>query len=107
VEAKSTKNKLSSLNAGRLALHREKIGGQYTIVVTPRYVPAVKNDIRNTPTVIILANTFSEFLYNCIDNNVREIDFSDFDEIICSNWGKDVSNLISDLTFNKFSVQEI
>ncbi|MDR6125206.1 hypothetical protein QFZ87_004803 [Bacillus sp. SLBN-46] len=106
VEAKSTKNKLPSLIAGRLALHREKIGGQYTIVVTPRYVPAVRSDIRNTPTVIILASTFSEFLYNCIDNNIREIDYSDFDEIIWDNLGSDVSKLISDLTFNKFSVQE-
>jgi len=45
VDAKSTKNKLTSLNAGRLKFHREKIGGAYTIVVTPRYVPAVLHDI--------------------------------------------------------------
>ncbi|APH06621.1 restriction endonuclease [Bacillus weihaiensis] len=106
VDAKSTKNKLSSLNAGRLALHREKIGGEYTIVVTSRYVPAVRNDIRNTPTVIILARTFSEFLYNCINNDVREVGYSDFNEIISNNLGNDVSNLVSDLTINMFSVQE-
>jgi hypothetical protein len=33
VDAKSTKNKLSSVNAGRLEGHREKIGGAYTIVL--------------------------------------------------------------------------
>ena len=75
VEAKSTKNKLSSVNAGRLAGYREKIGGAYTIVVTPRYVPAVLQDIRTSPIVIIRANTFSEYLYNCIDNDIREIDY--------------------------------
>ena len=37
VDAKSTKNKLSGLNAGRLAEHRTKIGGEYTVVITPRY----------------------------------------------------------------------
>lgn len=106
VDAKSTKNKLSSLSAGRLAHHREKIGGKYTIVVTSRYVPAVRSDIRNTQIVIILASTFSEFLYNCIHNDIREIDYSDFNEIISNNLGKDVSNLISDFTFNMFSVKE-
>lgn len=106
VDAKSTKNKLSSLNAGRLALHREKIGGEYTIVVTPRYVPAVRDDIRNTSTVIILARTFSEFLYNCINNDVREIDYSNFNDIVLNNLGNDVSSLVSDLTINMFSVQE-
>lgn len=45
VEAKSTSNKLPSLNAGRLAHHRELIGARYTIVVTPRYVPSVKYEV--------------------------------------------------------------
>ena len=80
VEAKSTKNKLSSVNAGRLAGHREKIGGAYTIVVTPRYVPAAKRDIYNTPNVIVLASTFAEYLYNCIDNDLRDVDYEDFDD---------------------------
>lgn len=104
VDAKSTKNKLSGINAGRLAEHRNKIGGEYTIVVTPRYVPAVLNDIKSTPIVIIRANTFSEYLYNHIDNNIREIDYADIDTIITSNLGKDISNQISNLTLERFSV---
>jgi type II restriction enzyme len=106
VEAKSTKNKLSSVNAGRLAGHREKIGGSYTIVVTPRYVPAVLQDIRTSPIVIIRANTFSEYLYNCIDNDIREIDYEDFDSIIVNNLGKDISKNISDLTISRFATQK-
>ncbi|WP_270646615.1 hypothetical protein [Paeniclostridium hominis] len=104
VDAKSTKNKLSSINAGRLAIHREKIGGEYTIVVTPRYVPAVKNDIKNSPIVIISARTLAEYLYNCISQGIREIDYFDFDNIILSNLGKDVSPIISQLTFDKFAI---
>lgn len=106
VEAKSTKNKLSCVNAGRLAGHREKIGGAYTIVVTPRYVPAVLQDIRTSPIVIIRANTFSEYLYNCIDNDIREIDYEDFDSIIVNNLGKDISKNISDLTISRFATQK-
>lgn len=105
VEAKSTKNKLSSVNAGRLEGHREKIGGAYTIVVTPRYVPAVLQDIRTSPIVIIRANTFSEYLYNCIDNDIREIDYEDFDSIIVKNLGKDISKNISDLTISRFATK--
>lgn len=105
VDAKSTKNKLSGVNAGRLEGHREKIGGAYTIVVTPRYVPAVLQDIRTSPIVIIRANTFSEFLYNCIDNDVREIDYEDFDSIIVNNLGKDISKNISDLTLSRFATK--
>lgn len=103
VDGKSTKAKLSSLNAGRLAKHRRDIGATYTIVVTPRYVPSVKFDIKGSDTVIILASTFSEYLYNHFDNDVREIDYMDFDEIITSNLGTDVSRKISDLTLNKFA----
>jgi type II restriction enzyme len=103
VEAKSTANKLSDINTGRLREHREEIGGEYTIVVTPRYVPAAKRDIIGTPNVIILASTFAEYLYNCINNDERKIDYADFDDIIIENFGKDISRDISDLTISKFA----
>lgn len=103
VESKSTAHKLSGINVGRLREHREEIGGEYTIVVTPRYVPAAKRDIMGTPNVIILASTFAEYLYNCIDRNVREIDYEDFDSIIINNLGKDISRDISDMTLSKFA----
>ena len=107
VESKSTANKLSGINVGRLREHREEIGGEYTIVVTPRYVPAAKRDIVGTPTVIVLASTFAEYLYNCIDRNVREIDYEDFDSIIIGNLGKDISRDISNMTITKFATAGI
>ena len=106
VDAKSTHSKLSALNAGRLSGHREEIGAQYTIVVTPRYVPAVKRDIKKTPIVIILASTFSEYLYNHIYHDVREIDYKDFDDIIINNLGTDISKQISNLTIDKFGTHD-
>lgn len=105
VESKSTANKLSGINVGRLREHRKEIGGEYTIVITPRYVPAAKRDIIGTPNVIVLASTFAEYLYNCIDNNVRKIDYEDFDSIIANNLGKDISKNISDLTISRFATK--
>lgn len=107
VESKSTANKLSGINVGRLREHREEIGGEYTIVITPRYVPAARRDIIGTPNVIVLASTFAEYLYNCIDRNVREIDYYDFDSIIVDNLGKDISRKISDMTLSKFATAGI
>ena len=103
IEAKSTANKLLGINSGRLRNHRERIGGEYTIVITPRYVPATKQDIYGSSIVIILASTFSEYLYNHIYHDVREINYEDFDNIIVNNLGTDISNLISDMTFKKFA----
>lgn len=103
VEAKSTANKLSGINVGRLREHRQQIGGAYTIVITPRYVPAAKRDIKGSPVVIILASTFSEYLYNHFHHHVREIDFEDFDRIIVNNPGTDISRLISNMTMEKFA----
>ena len=106
VEAKSTSNKLPSINSGRLREHRNQIGGEYTIVITPRYVPAAKRDIQGNPIVIILASTFSEYLYNHVYHDVREIDYKDFDDIIVSNLGKDISRQISDMTMKKFAANQ-
>ena len=105
VEAKSTENKLPGINAGRLREHREEIGGEYTIVITPRYVPAAKRDIQGQPIVIILASTFSEYLYNHVFHDIREIDFKDFDDIIINHLGEDVSKYISNMTMEKFAAK--
>jgi len=52
--------------------------------------------------LLIFPQALSEYLYNCINNNVREIDYAEFDEIITNNLGKDVSDEISNLTIQKF-----
>lgn len=104
VESKATANKLIGINISRLREHREKIGGEYTIVITPRYVPAAKRDIKGSNTVIILAHTFAEYLYNHIFHDVRDIDYIDFDNIIIEHLGEDVSKFISNMTMSKFAV---
>ena len=94
---------MSLINSARLREHREQIGGEYTIVITPRYVPAARRDIKGTPIVIVLANTFAEYLYNHIFHEIREIDYADFDDIIVDHLGEDVSKFISNMTMSKFA----
>ncbi|MBQ8565785.1 MAG: restriction endonuclease [Bacteroidaceae bacterium] len=105
VEAKSTQHKLGLVNSGRLRTHREEIGGAYTIVITPRIVPAVRSDIKGQNIVIILANTFSEYLYNHIYHDVRDMSYEDFDIIVMEHMGEDISKYISNMTIEKFSAR--
>ncbi|WP_218828838.1 hypothetical protein [Salinicoccus roseus] len=102
VDGKSTSNKLPNLNAGRLRHHRAIIGAEYTIVVTPRYVPSVLHDIDGENIVILKANTFSEYMYQNIINGWREIDFGEIYSLIQKNMGSDISREVSNLTLSKF-----
>ena len=106
IEAKSTKNKLSMINAGRLKRHRELIGSCYTIVVTSRYVPSVRYDIDGQNIVLITANTLSEYLYNNIISNNREISYTEVHNIITNNLGTDISLHISNFNLIKVLVKK-
>ena len=106
VEAKSTQNKLTALNSGRLELHRTKISADYTIVVTPKYSPSVLTDIQNTRNVIVLVSTFTEYLYNYLANDARQMSYDDIHKIALSSLGGDMSEKLSQLTLSKFSVME-
>lgn len=103
VDAKSSSRKLSSLNSGRLRLHRRKIGAGYTLIITPRYVPSVLTDIEGDDVTVLLASTFTEYLYQLITSKDTETDYTDLHNLILENTGKDISSLVSDLTFEKFA----
>lgn len=103
VEAKSTQTKLSGLNAGRLQLHREKISADYTLVITPRYSPSVLTDIRNSDNVLLLVNTFAEYLYNMIAVDERDVSYKDLHKLALKNMGSDMSEEVSKLTISRFS----
>ncbi|WP_368240716.1 hypothetical protein [Clostridium paraputrificum] len=100
VEAKARKVKLVEISAGRLRAHREEVGSNYTIVVTPEYLPAVKEDIKYSDTVIILSGTLSNFLYQYSVKYGREIDYKIIDDIVEKNRGKDITNYINEYISN-------
>lgn len=104
VDAKSSSKKLSSLNGGRLRLHRKKIGAGYTIVITPRYVPSVLTDILGERIVVILSSTFTEYLYQLVTDRSKDTDYTELHNLILENEGRDISAMLSDLTFDQFGV---
>ena len=101
-DAKSTKNSLSLINSGRLDHHREKHNGEFTIVVTPKYVPAVAHDIFNRDIVIISSLALSELSKNIIKTNKN--DFKPIYNVIKNNLGKDISNNIYELIEDNYGV---
>lgn len=104
VEAKSTKNKLMNLSDGRLRFHREQIGSEYTIVITPNYINAVLYDIKDTDTVLLRSASFSNFLYQSITNKGRIISYKPIDEIVVNNKGKDITEQINQYVYENFGV---
>ena len=104
VEAKSTKNKLMTLSSGRLRHHREQIGSEYTIVITPNYINAVLEDIKDTQTVLIRSGSFSNFLYQSISNKGRDISYKCIDDIVINNLGKDITEGINQYVYENFGV---
>lgn len=102
VEAKARKVKLMEISAGRLCLHRKKIGSQYTVIVTPDYVHAVLDDIRGDRSAIIKSVTLSNYLYQYITKYGRDISYFALDEIIENNIGGDVTKLVNEYIFENF-----
>lgn len=103
IEAKSTKMKLMKISAGRLRRHRQLINSQYTIVVTPEYAPAVKYDIEESDTVILLSRTLSNFIYQYSRKFGRDLDYKILDEIIVKNIGGDITEEVNNYIYNNLA----
>jgi hypothetical protein len=93
-----------TLSSGRLRHHREQIGSEYTIVITPNYINAVLEDIKGTQTVLIRSGSFSNFLYQSISNRGRDISYKPIDKIVLDNLGKDITDGINQYVYENFGV---
>ncbi len=90
-DAKATKNQLMGINPGRLKQHMNKYKSNFTILVTPKYAPAAKNDIKGENIVILSSLALSEITRNIIKYDDKP-SFEPFYNIIISNLGDDVSS---------------
>lgn len=105
VEAKSTQTKLGGLNAGRLRLHRLKIGSKYTIVVAPYYKPSVESDIANSETVMITASSLANFLYQySIHSKTEELPYRPLYEIIQQSFGSNITSKVNQYVYSHFGI---
>ena len=104
IEAKSTRNKLSGINAGRLQLHRSKIKAKYTIVVAPYYKPSVETDIAGTDNVMITASSLSNFLYQSAVHSPDGISYDSLYGIVRKNMGKNITTHVNDYVAKAFGI---
>ncbi len=89
-DAKSTKNQLTGINAGRLKQHMRKYHSSFTILVTPKYSPASKKDILGENIVILSSLALSEVTRQIQIRSDRP-DFWPFYELIENNLWQDIS----------------
>ena len=105
-DAKATSGKLAQIKTRRLLKHRQSLGADYHIIVTPDYTPSVLEDIRSTANYIIKADTLVEYLQQHFDNNIRDISWKEIDEILGRKRnGRDISKDIHELTISKFGIK--
>lgn len=106
-DGKSTHKKLSGINDGRLNQHRKLYNAQYTIVVTPGYVPSAVEDIRGTRTCIITSYCFADLITKYIFKlykNREECSYEIFNNLVLSNLGTDLSEKIYKIIDDKLGI---
>lgn len=104
VDAKSTSRKLTSLNAGRLRLHRQKISADYTVVVTPGFTPSVLSDIRDSRVVVLSVSTLRDYLFNALNAEPDGLSYKEIDNLVYQNLGKDITEMVSNLTSERYGI---
>lgn len=104
VEAKSTRGKLSEINAGRLQLHRNKIKAKYTIVVAPYYKPSVEADITGTDNVMITASSLSNFLYQSVAHSPEGFSYESLYRIVQNYMGTNITSNVNDFVAKTYGI---
>ena len=102
IEAKSTSKKLTQVNPRRLEAHRMKINSKYTIIVTPNYSTGVLKDIEKDSSVLIKSASLSNYLYQYILKNGRQLSYSILDSIVTSNIGTDITEKVNAYVYKNF-----
>lgn len=102
IEAKARKIKLIEMNPRRLRDHRIMIHSKYTMIVTPNYTIGVLKDIADEEAVIVKSASLANYIYQSILKNGREISYTALDQIIQSNIGKDITDIINTYVSDHF-----
>lgn len=102
IEAKARRTKLMEINPRRLRTHRMMIGSKYTMVVAPNFAIGVTRDIANEESVVVKSATLANYIYQSILKNGRDISYSDLDEIIVNNIGKDITDILNSYVYSIF-----
>ena len=105
VDAKTRHASLDSINSRRLENHLSRHGSQFCIVVAPRFASGVSGDIYGHKIVTIKAEDLGTYCYKeCINSRDGFADFGSLYNIITNNMGTDITELVRDLTTEKYGI---
>ena len=105
VDAKTRHASLDSINSRRLENHLSRHGSQFCIVVAPRFASGVSGDIYGHKIVTIKAEDLGTYCYKeCINSSDGFADFGSLYNIITNNMGTDITELVRDLTTEKYGI---
>ena len=108
-DGKSTHKKLSGINDGRLKQHRKLYNAQYTIIVTPGYVPSAVEDIKGTRTCIITSYCFADLITKYIFKLYKikeECSYEIFNKLVLDNLGTDLSEKIYKIIDDRLGISK-
>ncbi len=105
VEAKTTRNILSSINPVRLTNHLSKHGSKYCLVVSPRFSRGVSSDIKNFSIATIEAEVLANYcMKEYIYSKDGLVDYSCIDRIIKHSTGRNISKDVEKIIENKYKL---
>jgi len=104
IDAKSTSNKLMSIQISRIQLHATRVNSRYSLIVTPKYSYGCLVDIKNQKMVLVKSSSLKNYLYQFISKVGRDMSFKDFDDLIEANLGTDISDGINQMVIDNFGL---
>ena len=105
VDAKKSKNGLSSVNPARINKHIIRQGSKYCIIVSSRFSRGVKDDINNYKIATIEAETLAKYcLKECMNSLDGCADYGVLDRFISDNLGSDITNFLDMYTDSKYGI---
>lgn len=105
VDAKKTQNRLNSINPMRIKKHQIKNGSNYSVIISPKFAKGAIGDISEFKIVTIEAEVLANYcLKECLSSDDGLADFSVLDDIINENYGKNISEDISNLIIQKYKM---
>ena len=93
-DAKSTNKKLISINAWRLNSHKQKYWWEFSIVITPHWVPSAEIDIHWSKICLLSSYAFSDIVKLWLIKQLKKEEFSFYPlyDVIRENLWCDISN---------------
>ena len=105
VDAKTSKNRTSSINPVRINNHIKKNGSKYCIIVSPKFSKGVNIDISDYNIVTIEAEVLANYcLKDCLSSIDGYCDYNILNTLIQNSIGSDISQYVDNIIKEKYQL---